>query len=246
MAASHGPRDDSVARRREDQCGCVLHRWRHGGQRLGHRAGQPQRGGSARTAQQPPPAAPAEGPDPQRPDQQRARGGQRHVGAPHAEHQARALGRHEPAHQAGRGQHRQQKAKALDGTQREQQRHVLRCATERAGRGQHRKAHQHAAPQAQRIGQCTEGDPGAHAGALHHRQQERRLQQRQAQRLLQRRDRRWQLARVQCSRHAGKDDHQRGSNLRGAFVGAAVVIGILRAAALRNSPWERPGGSCGA
>ena len=86
------------------------------------------------------------------------------------------------------------------------------CATPPAAlaRRQQQQPEQHAALEAQRIGQRAEGHAGRHAGHLHGRQQEPGLQQRQPQRRLQGRDRRRQLAHVQRRADAGQHhDHRR-------------------------------------
>jgi hypothetical protein len=110
----------------------------------------------------------------------------------------------------GAGSTTRRKPKAFERAQRHQHAHVLRHAAQRAGRGQQQQAEHQAAFQAQAIGQRAEGHARRHARQLHQRQQETGLQQRHAQRLLQRGDGRRQLADMQRRTDAGEHhDHRR-------------------------------------
>jgi hypothetical protein len=116
----------------------------------------------------------------------------------------------ERAHQAGRGQHDEQEAEAFGGTQQHQRRHALSQTAERTDDRQQHESQRHAATAPERVGDDAEDHAERHAGELHQRQQEAGLDQRQAERLAQHRDRGRQLADVERRDDAGEDHEQGG------------------------------------
>jgi hypothetical protein len=121
-------------------------------------------------------------------------------------------GRHQAANQGGCGQSHQQKAKTFDGPQRQQCGHGGGECAEGAGQRQQAQTSHHAGPQAHAIGPQTHEHRQAHAGELHHGQEETRLHQRQVQLGLQLRQSGWQLAHLQ-GRNATSEDNQPSASI---------------------------------
>ena len=146
-----------------------------------------------------------------RPEQQRQRRAERHVGAPQAERDGSAgAGGTSRRIRLGAGIDRQQKTEALDRAQHQQQRGSAssRPAAQRAGRRQDQQPRDHAALQAQAVGRraprpapasCRRAAP-ARAGS--------RLHQRRRPALAQHRNGRRQLAHVQRRADAGQHDQR--------------------------------------
>ena len=167
------------------------------------------------TAAAPPPAVPAAHRHHAGPTSSASAGAERHVGTPQARAAAQARRRHQRRIRPGAGSDGQQEADAFAARAAPaagpSRRPRSRAPPSTLGKRDHDQAQHHGAARAERIGRRADGQPQRHAGELHQRQQEAGLHQADAQRFAQHRQRRRQLADVQCRADAGQHHQRRRS-----------------------------------
>ena len=177
---------------------------------------------------------------------QHQRGAGRHVGPPQPQMQRQPARRHQLPDQARHRQHHQQEAQALERAQHQQLDRLRRPGTGEAGGREHQLAEQHAAAQPEAVRREADEHATEHARHLHHRQQEAGLDQADAKRIAQHRERGRDLADVQRGHHAG-DDHDEGGRhapnpwLRRGFVHVRVCLATTHPACLPRSPFLHAG-----